>query len=174
MAKLGISDYVRFEAIDDESGILGCTRSHAAVMKQMVESELSCLLVCEDDARFEVTRDQLDALVEAFLNDRTAEVACLAYWHRSAERHNLLYLRTRRSFTTACYLVKGSIAPDLMVAWDNGARELAAGGDRELHGLDHAWRPLQEIRVFLVAVIRAVHQQPGYSDIWQQDVRPGY
>ena len=85
-------------------------------------------MVCEDDARFVVNRQQLDVLVEDFLSDAEAEVACLAYWHREVERHDALYLRTTRSFTTACYLVKASIAADLYTVWEEGARQLGNGG----------------------------------------------
>ena len=32
--------------------------------------------ICEDDARFRVSRKELDVLVDAFIDDSTAEVAC--------------------------------------------------------------------------------------------------
>ena len=79
MKRLKISSYTRFEAIEDEVGILGCTLSHAACVRQIVDRSLSCAMICEDDARFLVTREELDVLVEAFLDDDQAEVACLAY-----------------------------------------------------------------------------------------------
>jgi glycosyl transferase, family 25 len=172
MQRLGVENFVRFDAISDASGILGCTLSHAAVMRKMIEFGWTSAMICEDDARFTVDRDALDILVDAFLDDDQAEAACLAYWHREALPHSLLYLQTTRSFTTACYLVKASIALDLAAAWEEGARMLARGGDREVYGLDHIWNPLQRTRVFLIPIIRAVRQEPGYSDIWQEYVEP--
>lgn len=170
MRRLQITGVDRFEAIVDSSGIRGCTLSHAAVMREMALRDQNCIMVCEDDARFALGRDQLDVLIDAFLDDEDAEVACLAYWHRTALPRNRLYMRTTRSFTTACYLVKSSIAADLEAAWEEGARELAAGGDREVYGLDHMWSRLQQTRVFLIPIVRAVRQAPGYSDIWEEYV----
>jgi hypothetical protein len=174
MDRLGIENATRFDAIADKSGIRGCTLSHAAVMKRMAEHAWTCIMVCEDDARFAVDRDQLDVLVEAFLADAKAEVACLAYWHREVEPHGPLYLRTTRSFTTACYLVKASIAADLHAVWEEGAQQLLNGGDREVYGLDHIWNGLQRTRVFLIPIVRAVHQEAGYSDIWEEYVEPRF
>jgi hypothetical protein len=171
MDRLGIENATRFDAIADPSGIRGCTLSHTAVMKQMTERGWNCIMVCEDDARFVVNREQLDVLVEAFLSDAEAEVACLAYWQREVERHDSLYLRTTRSFTTACYLVKASIAADLYTVWAEGARQLGNGGDRYVYGLDQIWNGLQRTRVFVIPIVRAVHQEAGYSDIWEEYVQ---
>jgi hypothetical protein len=174
LKRLGIDTATRFDAIADRSGIRGCTLSHAAVMEQMIERGWDCVMVVEDDARFAVDRDELDVLVEAFLADEQAEVACLAYWHREVERRSLLYLRTTKSFTTACYLVKASIAGDLAAVWEEGARRLGEGADRELYGLDHIWNDLQRTRVFVIPIVRAVHQDAGYSDIWKTYVEPTF
>jgi hypothetical protein len=171
MDRLGIDNATRFDAIADQSGIRGCTLSHAAVMERMTERGWDCIMVCEDDARFAVNREQLDVLIEAFLADASAEIACLAYWHREVERHSSLYLRTTKSFTTACYLVKSSIAADLQTVWEEAAQRLLNGGDREVYGLDHIWNGLQRQRVFLIPIVRAVRQEAGYSDIWEEYVQ---
>jgi GR25 family glycosyltransferase involved in LPS biosynthesis len=174
MRRLAVDDFVRFDAIFNESGIQGCTLSHAAVLREMGESGWDTAMICEDDARFSVDREELDVLIDAFLDDDQAEVACLAYWHREVYPHSLLYLRTTRSFTTACYLIKASIAIDLAAVWEEAARMLAEGGDREVYGLDHVWNGLQRTRVFLIPIVRAARQEPGYSDIWQEYVQPAF
>ena len=81
MEKLRFTNYSRFEAIADDLGILGCTKSHAQCLRQMLERSDRCMMICEDDVRFLVSRGQLDVLVDAFLDDPRAEVACLAYQH---------------------------------------------------------------------------------------------
>lgn len=174
MDKLGIDNAARFEAIADDNGARGCALSHAAVMERMTERGWTCIMVCEDDARFAVDREQLDVLVDAFLADTQAEVACLAYWHREVERHSVLYLRTTKSFTTACYLVKAGIADDLQASWEEGARQLLNGGDRYVYAADQIWKGLQRTRVFLIPIVRAVHQEHGYSDIWEEYVTPEF
>jgi hypothetical protein len=59
----------------------------------------------------------------------------------------------------------------LATVWEEGARQLADGGDREVYGLDHVWNGLQRTRVFLISTVRAVHQEAGYSDIWEEYVQ---
>jgi glycosyl transferase family 25 len=174
LRRIGIRFSVRFPAIADTSGIRGCTLSHAAIMRLMIDNDWASMMVCEDDVRFDLTREQLDVLVDEFLADSRAEVACLAYWHRLVQRHSLLYLRATKSFTTACYLVKRSIAKDLADVWHEGARHLANGEDRHVYGVDQAWAHLQKTRTFLIPIIRAAHQNAGYSDIWEREVRPDY
>jgi len=175
MRRLGISDYTRFEAIRDTPGILGCTRSHAESLRQVVQSGWACALICEDDARFRVSRRELDVLVDAFLADSNAEVACLAYHHcEPPSRYNTLFVRAPRDTRTAsCYLVKASIVPDLLALFDGGARELAGGEDRSVHGVDRVWSQLIVSRVFLLPIRRAAAQAANYSDIENKFVSYG-
>jgi hypothetical protein len=167
MRRLEIVEHTRFPAIEHEIGILGCNRSHAACLRAVVDNGSSCVMICEDDAEFVVTREELDVLVEAFLEDRRAEVACLAYHHlRPPTRHNMLYLRAPEDTrTAACYLVKRSIAAELAAVFEEGAKGLANGGDRMVYSLDTVWSGLQRSRVFLIPIKRAARQTAGYSDI---------
>jgi hypothetical protein len=171
MERLGIGNVTRFDAIHHPIGILGCSRSHAECAKLMIAHSWDCMMVCEDDARFVVGRAELDLLIEAFLQDPAAEVACLAYDHRAVEPHSSLFLRSRDTRTAACYVIKSSIAADLLDVWQEGIQELERGGDRMLFGLDMIWKRLQRDRVFLVPIKRAVYQETGYSDIEQRIMR---
>ena len=174
VVRLRINNVTRIEAVEHAIPILGCTRSHVACFRLMLDNGWPCMMVCEDDLRFTVGRDELDALVEAFLDDPTAEVACLAYSHREVERHSLLFLRATATQTAACYIVKATIAQDLLELWEEGAARLAAGADRHTFGVDRIWERLQRSHVFLIPIVRAGRQEPGYSDIWQQYVEPIY
>jgi hypothetical protein len=169
MERLGIVDFTRFPGVEHEIGILGCTLSHAGCVRTAVERSWNCVMICEDDVEFLVSRAELDVLVDAFLADNTADVVCLAYHHLSPPtRHNSLFLRAPEDTrTAACYLVKRSIAEQLADCFDEGARELAAGGDRMTYGIDTVWSGLQRSRVFLIPIKRAARQASGYSDIEQ-------
>lgn len=156
----------RFDAIRHELGILGCTLSHAAVLRRMIDSDWATLMVCEDDAVFRVTRRELDVLIGAFLADEEAEVACLAFNLRShLLPRSLLFVRALDTQTAACYVVKRSIAADLLSLLEGGAQSLARGGDRMVYGIDIIWKQLQHERVFVVPGARAVVQTAGWSDI---------
>ena len=166
MHRLGIAGYRRVEAVEREHGALGCALSHLACVRQLVDESLDCVMICEDDVRFDVSRDELDALVEAFLDDE-AEVALLAYTHHLPPmRHGRLFVRAPAATMTAvCYLVKRSIAEDLARCFEDAARELARGGDLRVHQIDTAWWDLQARRLFVLPIVRAAGHYDGYSDI---------
>jgi glycosyl transferase family 25 len=172
MTRLRIANYSRFEAIEEVPGILGCTRSHAACIRRVSNGSAASVMICEDDVEFLLTRDELDVLVDAFLDDPRAEAACLAYNHvRPPTRYNRLFLRAPApTLTTSCYLVKDSIARDLAECFEEGARALARGEDRMSFGLDLMWADLQTSRIFLIPIERAARQRDGYSDIEERFV----
>jgi hypothetical protein len=157
-------DARRFEAIDHEVGRLGCVLSHIACLQTMLDEGWSAIMVCEDDVRFLVDRAEVDVLVERFLGDPRVEVACLASMPFELERHDSLFVRTTLSFTTACYLVKRSIAADLIAAWEETAAALALE-DHGRNNVDVAWGPLQRERTFVIPIRRVAVQESGYSDL---------
>jgi glycosyl transferase, family 25 len=165
-------DVERFDAIKKEDGILGCTLSHMVCLQQMLDDSLESMLVCEDDARFTVSRRELDVLVDVFLRDARADVACLAFrsTHGRLQPYSSLYLRGYGIATTACYLVKPAAARDLVEMWDESVDHLVRGADPREYRSDAVWKHLQERRVFLVPVKRAVRQRWGFSDIERRDV----
>jgi hypothetical protein len=168
MARLGIENVRRFPAIADPNGVLGCIRSHTECARLMIERSWACMMVCEDDARFDIDRTELDLLVESFLDDPTAEVSCLAYAQWDVTPHSGLFLRARDTQSMACYLLKSSIAPDLLRVLEEASGELARGGDPRIFASDIAWKRLQRDHVFLVPIKRAVRQADGYSDVEQR------
>jgi hypothetical protein len=167
---LRLANVQRFDAVAHENGSVGCALSHAACMEQMLAGGWPAMMVCEDDALFRVGRARLDALVERFLEDETAEAACLAYFHRDATPHDTLYLRTANAQTTACYVIKQSLAAEMLETSRRAAERLADGGDITVYSLDQAWKKLQRTHVFLIPIVRAATQRAGYSDISREGV----
>ena len=165
MQRLGIHQAERFDAIPSANGALGCALSHAECLRRLLAKDWDAMMVCEDDVEFLVERSHLDALVDAFLDDAAADVACLAYFVRRSRPHSRLFLRGMNVQTASCYVVKRRVAEELLSAWDDGIEQLAAGGTPHRHACDRSWIPLQESRVFLVPMIRAARQRSGYSDI---------
>jgi hypothetical protein len=127
-------------------------------------------MICEDDAEVLLAREELDALVEAFLDDPAAEVACLAYFLHRSEPHDELFLRGTAVQTASCYVVKPSIAGDLAALWREGVEQLRAGADPHRAAADRIWFRLQERRVFVVPMRRAAQQTSGYSDLESRPV----
>ncbi len=149
MGSLGIEGAQRFEAVYDQHGPLGCARSHAALLRHVLEANCSSVMICEDDTRFRTSREKLDALVDKFLDDENAEVACLAFSAQKTARYNTLFLRAVQSQNTGCYIVKRTIARDLLNAFEDGIAAMASGGHPLRHSIDIVWKELQRSRVFV-------------------------
>ena len=173
MSRLGIRDVTRFDAIAEPDGMLGCARSHAACVERMVAESWSAAMICEDDALFRISRARLDLLVDAFLDDPRAEVACLAYSHLEVEPYSSLFMRSTSTRGTACYILKASIAPDLLALSTEGIGRMERGDVARGNRFDRIWEHLQRERIFLVPIERAAYQGPGYSDIQERHVNYG-
>ncbi len=167
MQRLQIENYTRLDAFAHENGLIGCLMSHAECLRMMLANSWQCMMVCEDDARFHVRRSQLDTFVDAFLDDATAEVACLAYKQCGPPRaYSLLFARAPHvTHNTGCYLIKRSIAVDLLALFEEAIAQLASGGDRHVYAADRIWTRLISTRVFLLPIKRVAFQEDGYSDV---------
>jgi hypothetical protein len=166
--RLRIGKVTRLEAIEHPLAMIGCTLSHSAALGRMIDREWQAIMVCEDDVRFALGREELDVLVDAFLDDPAAEVACLAFKEKVTEPYNALFLRATYALTTACYVVKASIAPDIVRVWEQSIT--ARDEEGKPFGTDYVWKGLQETRRFLIPIERAAYQEPGYSDILGRSV----
>lgn len=173
MDRLGIDHVDRFAGIEDRIGAIGCTQSHASLMREMIEASWPCLMVFEDDVRFRVPREKLDVLVNAFLDDRRAEVACFEFNAQKTRRYGRLFLRATESQNTACYLVKSTIARELLRAFEDGVAAMRNGGDPLQYNVDIVWKRLQRSRVFVVPIEKIAFQEAGYSDIERRFVSRG-
>jgi glycosyl transferase family 25 len=164
-SRLQLNRIDRFEAIDDPNGALGCSLSHAGCLRRMIERGWEAVMICEDDVVFTLDRDELDVLVDAFLADERAEVACFAHYHQRVVPHSALFLRALSTQTMACYLVKSTIAQDLLAVIEDGIEGLRSGGSPLVYCCDMVWKQLQTSRVFVVPIVRAARQAPGFSDL---------
>jgi glycosyl transferase family 25 len=164
----------RLEGIQDANGALGCSLSHVECARRMLARSWESMMVCEDDVEFRVGRRELDVLLDEFLDDPEADVACLAYFAGRTRAHSALYLRGSSIRTMACYILKRAIAEELVETWMEGVEEMRKGGSANRYICDKMWMPLQRERVFLVPVIRAAAQREGYSEVQRRVVSYSY
>jgi len=174
MDGLAIERFRRLDAISDANAALGCSLSHVECARQLIANEWDTMMVCEDDVAFRLDRRRLDVLVDEFLDDPSADVACLAYYVHRTRPHSALYLRGTKIRTMACYIVKRRVVEDLMAAWLDGIEQMRRGGSANRYICDKAWMPVQDVRVFLVPVVRAAAQRESYSEIQGRVVSYGY
>lgn len=106
LSSVGLASVQRFPGISHEIGILGCTLSHAEVMK-LGQAEDSPFIVCEDDVEFLGNADQLLGCIAEFLGNPDLDVLCLAF-NLGARPHRVssqLWI-TNDTQTASCYVVK--------------------------------------------------------------------
>jgi hypothetical protein len=170
MDKLGIDRVQRLDAVADDNPAIGCSLSHIECARTMLANGWESMMVCEDDVEFRVGRRELDVVLDAFLDDPAADVACLAYHVGRSRPHGALYLRGSEIRTMACYVLKRAVAAELVELWEEGVEQMRNGGSANRYTCDKAWMPLQAERVFVVPAIRVARQRPGYSEIQRRDV----
>jgi GR25 family glycosyltransferase involved in LPS biosynthesis len=181
LKKLKISNYIRFNAIKDENGALGCASSHLKVYEQA--SGLKPLMVLEDDCAFLLPKSEIENLISLFFNSK-ADILCLGFNipekpYKSILRqfkYNLLkphlwtlifgkIRRRTRIQTTSCYIAKPHMIPILISVAKNCVRDLNNGVPTHIAAIDQAWKILQKKYIFVVPSSRAAIQRNSFSDI---------
>lgn len=163
---------VFFDAIEDPiHGILGCAKSHAAVLEQCLEREPDALYyaIAEDDIQFRCDGPTLDAHVQAFVEDRHAEILSIGNNTLRKVRHSDLLDRALNTQTMSFYIVKHTIAKILLQNLRQGISMYEKKPCHE-HCNDIYWKKLQGRHVFVVPKQRLAVQRPSYSDIEKRDV----
>lgn len=180
--RLGIPE-VRFPAIHNKDGRIGCIESHLSILK----SDLTNVTwVCEDDIEFLVDRDTLDTHINEFLKSK-ADILCLGFANRRSKDYSENLLRSFDVQTTSSYIIKPSLKPILIDLWSGVLDSLKTGKPHPLEGefmklnvhkgdflcADQSWKLLQQSHVFVIPKIRCVKQRGSYSDIEKQYVDYG-
>ena len=168
---LGVRNYERFDAIARDRGITGCNLSHAAVLS--TENFLDELvMVCEDDAKFLVSREDIDQAIELFFSKEWLDVLCLGnVVENKAIRIDEHFAISNNVQTTSCYLVRRKHLALISSVFLKSAHKLERGSPVWLYASDIAWKSLQRWRLtFAVPLKTMVVQRPSFSDIQQREV----
>jgi|694.fasta_scaffold16869_8 hypothetical protein len=64
----------RLDATVHKNGLYGCTVSHVRIMQRMVQEDWDTVMVIEDDAMLQVSREELDGYINAFLDDENGDM----------------------------------------------------------------------------------------------------
>jgi GR25 family glycosyltransferase involved in LPS biosynthesis len=168
-----LNKFQRFVAISADPGILGCGLSHESVLANWKGSEDRLLLVCEDDAQFLGSRDDIDAVLEDFYRNPALSVLALANntaWNIPITERLAISSDIQ---TTACYAVKENIVQALLYAARRSSARLRNGEHSSLAAIDIVWKEIQRTKLFAVPRQRLVVQLPGYSDVQREQTDYG-
>lgn len=173
LGTVGVAEFRRIEAIEEELGILGCGRSHQLALSKPTEKD--CLMVCEDDLMFVSDRTTLNEIVQDFLERPELDVLCLANNTNSRPVAVSKSMAISNDIqTTACYLVKESGRQLLLDVFGESVEALLAGVDPKKAALDRMWKKLQNgLLIFAIPRVTLAVQRPGFSDIAREFVDYG-
>lgn len=167
---VGLTRLQRFPAIANDLGILGCTKSHIAVLEKAKAAGYGLTLICEDDLEFLRGRRELEKVVSEFAEHPALDVLCLAYRLRAPRLPVSRELAIGNSIQTAsCYLVKFPAIDLLLQSLRESEAMLEDGVGPQVAANDMHWKLYQTTRLFFAIPRKRVgRQRPSYSDIAQR------
>lgn len=156
---------IRFNAIKDQRGSIGCTKSHIAVLEMAIQQNWNNVLVVEDDAiwsNFDTGYTLLETLIKT-----PYDVITLGTAHASYEKNTYKLLCGQ---TTTAYLIQKSYYPILLDNFTIGLSNLLKTKDWNTYALDQYWKQLQPRDNWFCVVPSLLVQAPSYSDIEKRNV----
>jgi glycosyl transferase family 25 len=149
-------------------GILGCGRSHCAVLKLAKERGYKNVLILEDDFEIEVSPAEFEAaLSRLFLEQPVFDVCMLAYNMRSSEPlegGGDLVGRVVFAQTASAYIVQAHYYDDLIRLYEWAMPLLEATMQHWVYANDIVWRGSQASGRWLYFLRRLGRQRAGFSD----------
>lgn len=162
----------RYVAILHESPILGCTMSHINLWRKMIENNWQTMMIIEDDAMVQTTRQTIDKYINGFLDDPCADVLSISNSCGEHVHYNDLFERAFNSQTSSCYVVKLHAVKDLLPYYFKNPEDIYTLKESDpqlglkIGWIDVAWFEYQKAHNFLIPKEeKIVIQRESYSDI---------
>ena len=155
----------RFSAIEDPIGIVGCGKSHIAVLRQALKENVSNILILEDDVewnKFDEGYVQLEQLVNEQYDVILLSAGSLQYDRKT--------LRVLSAQCASSYLVHGDYIPTILTNFEDALSQLISTNNPYMYAHDMYWKRLQPIDRWFVVSPCLMYQRPDYSDIENKDV----
>lgn len=151
---------LRFNAIKESHGGIGCTKSHIAVLELAIENNWKNYLVVEDDAVWSTNAgNSYDVLLQ--LLQKSFDVLTLGIAHA---KYTSEYKLTSGQTTTA-YIVQEHYYPILLQNFKEGLHNFLTTGNYGIYALDQYWKRLQVRDKWYCVIPSLMIQRPSYSDI---------
>lgn len=157
----------RFNAIDFPSlGIIGCMKSHLAVLKIAKERNYKNILILEDDFTFTVSKEEFNKNLTLFFSlHKEFDVFMLSFAHlQYDETDNENIFKVLSSQTASGYLVNQSYYDKLIRLFEWADPLLEETKQHWIYANDQIWKSLQKPDKWYCFCKRLGKQRPGYSD----------
>lgn len=168
--RMDLKPYIRFRAIENKKGAIGCTQSHIQCLKLGLESGADHILVFEDDFLFTQNKDTVKRVLQSVIQTNY-DVFLLGFAtdHVNeslfATNHDM-FKRAIKVASTHGYMVTKRYLPTLLENFEASVKLLKKTGKEPQYALDQYWKQLQVKDNFLCHVNGPLgFQRDGYSDI---------
>jgi glycosyl transferase family 25 len=166
LAKIGLNAE-RFPGIPFEPGIVGCGKSHLAVMKMAKERGYKNVLILEDDFTFLVSKEELDVALEKFFSNVKEYDVCMFCCQNMVEvptRPHPFLSRLVEANNASAYLINGAYLDTLIQLYEYALPLLERTGEHWNYANDQVWKSLQRKDRWFCFQPRLGKQRSGYSD----------
>ena len=168
LAKMEL-DASRFNAIAETVGLVGCGKSHTAVLKMARENEWPYVLILEDDFQFIVDKDNLKRQMELLTDyaaSNTFDVCFLSYNmvksdHIPGEKN---FIKAVECQTASGYIVMKHYYTKLIDLYEWAIPLLQSTGHHWIYANDQIWKQYQKTDKWIAFSTRLGIQRPSYSD----------
>jgi len=165
LSRFPLEKVLRFSAIREDFGALGCTKSHIAVLEMAISQGWSNYLVIEDDGMWS-SFDTSYPILEN-LSKNPYDVIVLG---AVVPVYDKVTYKLQKSQTTTSFLVNKHYYTTLLQNFKDGARGLSGTRSPPLYALDMYWQRLQARDNWYLVAPSLVVQRPSYSDIEKKEV----
>ncbi len=159
--------FERFEAIETpEFGILGCGKSHLAVLKLAKERGYKNVLILEDDFTFIVSKETFEEQLTFFFNDQIDyDVLMLSYnLHEQMPTDYEYIFKILNVQTASGYIVNQSYYDTLINLYEYAMPLLESTRIHWVYANDVVWNTIMPADKWVGFVKRIGKQRPSYSD----------
>ncbi|HGY3148514.1 TPA: glycosyltransferase family 25 protein [Morganella morganii] len=169
LSSLGVppEKIIRFDAVKNDDGALGCTLSHIGVMTMAEENKWNNVLVLEDDMIFNDDNESLERINYFFssLMSTSWDAGLLSgSYFKISQEHNCFY-RLYFSYLANSYIVNQHYYSTLRSSFLRSEEKLRSGVHRDLCCLDFFWNTLMEKDNWY-----AIYPCAGYQSVCMSDI----
>ena len=166
LAKIGLAAE-RFVGIPYEPGIVGCGKSHLAVMKIAKERGYKNVLILEDDFIFLESKEVVEENIQKLFTEKPDfDVCFLAY---NLQRGNVVpelpfLIKADETHSASAYILNQHYYDKLIDLYEWAMPILEDTLQHWIYANDQVWKRFQEADQWYCFTIRLGKQADGYSD----------
>jgi glycosyl transferase, family 25 len=156
---------MRFNAIKDEKGYIGCTKSHIACLQLAIDNNWDNVMIVEDDAIFVNYEEGVEVLNKLIC--KPFDVIVLGASNYNYCKTTLKLLEGQ---TTTCYIVNKTYYKTLLDNFKEGLTLLILTDIYSKYAIDQYCNILLKKHNWFIVYPLLIKQRPGYSNIEYKNV----